>query len=44
MGFNVLTGDRSRALRGTLIPLGIFVLLGGALLLLGRALTGMVGG
>ncbi len=40
VGFGVLTGDRQKALRGTLIPLAVLLLLGGAFWLLGRALTG----
>lgn len=44
VGFGVLTGDRGKALRSTLIPLGVFLLLGGALWLLGRALSGLTGG
>lgn len=41
LGFSVLTGDRQKALRGTLIPLVVFLLLGGAFWLLGRAVGGM---
>lgn len=40
VGFSVLTNDRQRALRGTLIPLVLLLLLGGAFWLLGRALEG----
>lgn len=40
VGFNVLTGDRRKAMRGTLIPLVVFLLLGGAFWLLGRAVGG----
>lgn len=44
LGFGVLTGDRARALRGTLIPLAVLGVLALALWLLGRALQGAVGG
>ena len=44
VGFGVLTGDRGRAIKGTLIPLGVFLLLGGALWLLGRAASAVTGG
>jgi len=44
IGFGVLTGDRGRALKGVLIPLGVFLLLGGAFWLLGRAASSMMGG
>lgn len=44
VGFGVLTGDRQKALRGALIPLVVFVLLGGAFWLVGQAATKLVGG
>lgn len=44
VGFGVLTGDRQKALKGALIPLAVFLLLGGAFWLLGKAATGMMGG
>lgn len=44
VGFGVITSDRGRALRGTLVPLGIGLLLAGVLLLLTRAAQGMIGG
>lgn len=44
VGFGVLTGDRQKALKGVLIPLAVFLLLGGAFWLLGQAASKMVGG
>lgn len=44
VGFGILTGDRSKALRGTLTPLVVLLLIGGAFWLLGRAAQGMMGG
>lgn len=44
VGFGVLTGDRSKAMRGALIPLVVLLLLGGALWLLGRAAQAALGG
>ena len=43
VGFNVLTADRSKAMKGVLIPLVVLVLLGGAFWFLGRAAQGMAG-
>lgn len=44
VGFSVLTDDRQKALKGVLIPLAVFLLLGGAFWLLGQAATKMLGG
>lgn len=43
VGFGVLTADRSKAMKGVMIPLLVMLLLGGALWLLGRAAQGMTG-
>ena len=43
VGFNVLTGDRSKSLRGVLIPLVVLLLLGGAFWFMGRAAQGLTG-
>lgn len=43
VGFGVLTADRQKALRGTLLPLVVVLLVAGAFWLLGRAVGGMMG-